>query len=65
LAVVATREETVKIATIGRGNIGGGLAKLRRPAGHDVTEFGRDGGDASDAEVTLVAVASGSIPEAL
>jgi predicted dinucleotide-binding enzyme len=55
----------VRIATIGRGNIGGGLAKLWRAAGHDVTEFGRDGGDATDAEVILVAVPSGSIAEAL
>jgi predicted dinucleotide-binding enzyme len=51
----------VKIATIGRGNIGGGLAKLWRAAGHDVTEFGRDGGDASDAEAILLAVPSGGI----
>jgi predicted dinucleotide-binding enzyme len=65
LAEATTKEETVKIATIGRGNIGGGLAKLWRAAGHDVTEFGKDGGDASDAEVILVAVPSGSIAEAL
>lgn len=55
----------MKIAVIGRGNVGGGLAKLWRAAGHDVTEFGKDGGDASDAEVILVAVPSGSIAEAL
>src|SRR3954453_3565880 len=55
----------MKITVIGRGNIGGGLAKLWRAAGHDVTEFGKDGGDASDAEVILVAVPSGSIAEAL
>jgi predicted dinucleotide-binding enzyme len=55
----------VKIATIGRGNIGGGLGKLWRAAGHDVTEFGKDGGDASDADAVLVAVPSGSIAEAL
>lgn len=55
----------MKIATIGRGNIGGGLAGLWRKAGHDVTEYGRDGGDASDAEVILVAVPSGSIADAL
>src|SRR5437870_9314206 len=55
----------MQIATIGRGNIGGGLAKLWRAAGHDVREFGRDGGDASEAEVILVAVPSGSIAEAL
>jgi hypothetical protein len=55
----------VKIATIGKGNIGGGLAKLWRAAGHDVTEIGRDGGDASDADAILVAVPSGAIAEAL
>jgi hypothetical protein len=55
----------VRITTIGRGNIGGGLAKLWRAAGHDVTELGRDGGDASDAEVILVAVPSGAIAESL
>jgi predicted dinucleotide-binding enzyme len=62
---VATKGSTVNIATIGRGNIGGGLAKLWRAAGHDVTEFGRDGGDASGADVILVAVPSGSISDAL
>ena len=46
----------MKIATIGRGNIGGGLARLWRKAGHDVTELGRDGGDVSDVDVLLVAV---------
>jgi predicted dinucleotide-binding enzyme len=54
----------VKIATIGRGNIGGGLAKFWRAAGHDVQELGKDGGDASGAEVILVAVPSGSIADA-
>jgi 8-hydroxy-5-deazaflavin:NADPH oxidoreductase len=55
----------MKIAAIGRGNVGGGLAELWRKAGHDVTEIGRDGGDASDADVLLVAVPSGEIAEAL
>src|ERR687887_2151107 len=55
----------MKIVTIGRGNIGGGLARFWRQAGHDVTELGRDGGDASDADVVLVAVPSGSISDAL
>lgn len=55
----------MKIATIGRGNIGGGLAKLWRAAGHEVAEMGREGGDAGDAEVVLVAVPGGSIAEAL
>jgi predicted dinucleotide-binding enzyme len=55
----------MKITTIGRGNIGGGLARLWEQAGHDVTAIGRDGGDASEAEVVLVAIPSGSISDAL
>jgi len=55
----------MKIAVIGRGNVGGGLAELWRAAGHEVDEFGRDGGDASDADVLLVAVPSGEIAAAL
>jgi hypothetical protein len=55
----------MKITVIGRGNVGGGLADLWQRAGHDVTALGRDGGDASDADVVLVAVPSGSIGEAL
>ena len=49
----------MKIVTIGRGNVGGGLAALWRKAGHEVTVFGRDGGDASDADVVLVVVTGG------
>ena len=56
---------TMNITTIGKGNIGGGLAGLWEQAGHNVTTLGRDGGDASDADVLLVAVPSGSISEAL
>ena len=56
----------MKITTIGRGNIGGGLsARSGVAAGHDVTELGRDGGDASDADVILVAMPSGAIADAL
>jgi predicted dinucleotide-binding enzyme len=55
----------VKIAVIGRGNVGGGLAELWRARGHDVQEIGRDGGDVSDADAVLVAVPSGVIDEAL
>jgi predicted dinucleotide-binding enzyme len=55
----------MKITVIGRGNVGGGLAKLWRAAGHEVTELGRDGGDASEAEVLLVAVPGGAVAEAL
>ena len=55
----------MKITVIGRGNVGGGLASLWRRAGHDVQELGRDGGDASEADVLVVAVPAGSIASAL
>jgi predicted dinucleotide-binding enzyme len=55
----------VRITTIGRGNIGGGLAKRWQAAGHHVTTLGHEGGDASDADVIVVAVPSGSIADAL
>jgi 8-hydroxy-5-deazaflavin:NADPH oxidoreductase len=55
----------MNITTIGRGTIGGGLGRFWEEAGHKVTPFGRDGGDATDADVVLVAVPSGSISEAL
>jgi len=55
----------MNITVIGRGNVGGGLAKRWRDAGHEVTELGRDGGDASGADAIVVAVPSGSIADAL
>ena len=55
----------MKIVTIGRGNIGGGLGRLWRDAGHEVVELGREGGDATDADVILVAVPRGQITDAL
>ena len=55
----------MRITVIGRGNVGGGLGKLWREAGHEVTELGRDGGDASDADVLLVAVPGRSIADAV
>lgn len=55
----------MKITTIGRGNVGGGLARLWRAAGHDVTELGKAGGDASDADAVLLAVPSSGIDDAL
>jgi 8-hydroxy-5-deazaflavin:NADPH oxidoreductase len=55
----------MKITVIGRGNVGGGLAAKWREAGHEVLELGRDGGDASDADVLLVAVPGGQIADAL
>ena len=55
----------MNITTIGRGNIGGGLARRWEKAGHTVTTLGRDGGDASAADVVLVAVPGGEIADAL
>jgi predicted dinucleotide-binding enzyme len=55
----------MNITVIGRGNVGGGLARRWERAGHTVTELGHDGGDASAAEVVLVAVPSGKIADAL
>jgi 8-hydroxy-5-deazaflavin:NADPH oxidoreductase len=55
----------MKIAVIGRGNVGGGLAKRWRSAGHEVEELGQEGGDVSDADTVLVAVPAGAIADAL
>jgi predicted dinucleotide-binding enzyme len=55
----------MNITTIGKGNIGGGLARLWEAAGHQVSTLGHEGGDASAADVILVAVPSGSVSEAL
>jgi 8-hydroxy-5-deazaflavin:NADPH oxidoreductase len=55
----------MKIAVVGKGNVGGGLADLWERAGHEVTRVGREGGDVSDAEALLIAVPGGSVPEAL
>ena len=55
----------MNITTIGKGTIGGGLGRFWEGSGHRVTALGRDGGDAADADVVLVAVPSGSISEAL
>ena len=55
----------MKITVIGRGNVGGGLARRWERAGHAVTALGQGGGDASDADVLVVAVPSGQIADAL
>lgn len=55
----------MKITTIGRGTIGGTLARLWTAAGHDVTELGHEGGDAAGADVVLLAMPYGAVPEAL
>jgi predicted dinucleotide-binding enzyme len=54
----------MKITVIGRGNVGGGLAKRWRNAGHEVTEIGSDGGDAPGSQAVLVAIPSNAIEDA-
>jgi predicted dinucleotide-binding enzyme len=55
----------VRITTIGRGNVGGGLGELWREAGHEVVEMGREGGDASGSDAVLLAVPQTAIADAL
>ncbi len=55
----------MNISVIGRGKLGGGMARRWRKAGHTVQEIGREGGDVSGADVVLVAVPSNVITEAL
>ncbi|HEY2436229.1 MAG TPA: hypothetical protein VGH93_03550 [Solirubrobacteraceae bacterium] len=55
----------MKIAAVGRGNVGGGLADLWEKAGHEVTRIGREGGDVSGAEALLLAVPGRSLAAAL
>ena len=55
----------MKIAVVGRGNVGGGLADLWEAAGHEVTRIGRDGTDVSNAEALLLAVPGEAIADAL
>lgn len=55
----------MKIATIGSGNVGGGLGRLWEGAGHEVQTIGREGGDVSAADAVLLAVPSGAIADAL
>jgi predicted dinucleotide-binding enzyme len=55
----------MKIATIGSGNVGGGLAGFWEKAGHAVQRIGREGGDASGADAVLLAVPSEAIADAL
>jgi predicted dinucleotide-binding enzyme len=55
----------MKVAVIGRGNVGGGLADRWERAGHQVTRIGKEGGDVSDAEAVLVAVPGSAVADAL
>ena len=53
----------MKIAVVGKGNVGGGLADRWEKAGHEVTRIGKDGGDVSGADAVLVAVPGSAIAE--
>jgi 8-hydroxy-5-deazaflavin:NADPH oxidoreductase len=55
----------MRIVVLGKGSEGSGLADLWRAAGHEVTTLGRQGGDASGADVVVVAVPYHSVTEAL
>ena len=56
----------MKIAVVGRGNVGGGLADLWQKAGHDIiARFGKEGGDVSEADVVLLAVPGRAVADAL
>ena len=55
----------MKIAVVGRGNVGGGLADRWERAGHDVTRIGREGGDVSAVDGVLLAVPGAAIADAL
>jgi hypothetical protein len=55
----------MKIAVVGKGNIGGGLGNRWERAGHEVTRIGREGGDVSDADAVLFAVPGGAVAEAV
>lgn len=55
----------MNITVLGRGNVGGGLARRWERAGHAVQTLGREGGDATAADVIVIAVPSGTIAEAL
>ena len=55
----------MKVAVLGTGNVGGGLADLWERAGHELTRIGREDGNVSDVEAVVVAVPGGAITEAL
>jgi predicted dinucleotide-binding enzyme len=55
----------MRIAVVGRGNVGGGLADLWEAAGHELMRMGRGGGDVSEAEAVVVAVPGGTLAQAL
>lgn len=55
----------MRIAVVGRGNVGGGLADRWEKAGHEVTRIGKEGGDVSGSDAVLFAVPGGAIADAV
>lgn len=55
----------MRIAIVGNGRVGGGLARRWSASGHEVTTFGRDGGDATGAPVVVVAIPGDAIADGL
>ena len=55
----------MKVAVVGRGNVGGGLADRWERAGHEVTRIGKEGGDVSEVEAVLFAVPGGAVADAV
>lgn len=55
----------MRITTIGKGHIGGGLGHRWETAGHTISLLGREGGDVSQADVVLVAVPPEALADAL
>ncbi|GAA2903360.1 dinucleotide-binding protein [Actinoplanes cyaneus] len=55
----------MEIAIVGRGHLGSALSRFWLAAGHQVTALGREGGDASGADVLVVAVPAVSVARAL
>ena len=51
----------MRITVIGRGHVGGALAWRWTAPGHEVTTLGRDGGEATGAEVVVIAIPGNSI----
>jgi predicted dinucleotide-binding enzyme len=52
----------MKIAVVGKGNVGGGLADRWEKAGHEVQRIGSEGGDVSDVDVVLMAIPGAAVP---
>jgi predicted dinucleotide-binding enzyme len=46
----------MRITVIGRGHVGGRLTRRWKAAGHEVTPLGGDGGDATSADIVVVAI---------